>query len=174
MPHNPDGPNLAEWQLGRIYSINADSAHPEAAWEFVKYMNSEKMQRELAAGSLVTRKDLNMDYDGRSVQPLLDIPPTLSRNAWDGIPLPFLLKFRALANTVTEKVLHDNIPLKDALAELQTEGQAVWLQFKFEEKSASSEAKQGANESCTTELNLGYWPPLSSYQSYACPFQHAH
>ncbi|MWC31301.1 ABC transporter substrate-binding protein [Paenibacillus sp. MMS18-CY102] len=143
VPHNPNGPNSSAWTLGTIFSIGADSSNQEAAWELVKYFNSEKSQQYAATGSLVTRQALNVDRDGRSVEPLLNVQSTQVYNPWEALPIPYLMKFRQLANAAVLKVLDDNVPLKDALATLQNEAQAEWMKSKLDANKAASN-EQGA------------------------------
>ncbi|MWC31300.1 ABC transporter substrate-binding protein [Paenibacillus sp. MMS18-CY102] len=140
VPHNPDGPNLAQWKLTTIYSIGADSSQREAAWELVKYLNSEKIQRSAAAGTLVTRQALNVEREGRSVESLLNVQSTQVRNPWETLSKSYLMKFRQFANAAVLKVLNDNVPLKEALATLQNEAQAEWMKSKLDaNKTASNE-----------------------------------
>jgi multiple sugar transport system substrate-binding protein len=62
-PTSPEAPNQsASFYLPEIYAVNAQSEHAQAAWEFVKYVNSEEFTRLTSRSSVLNGLPVRTDY----------------------------------------------------------------------------------------------------------------
>jgi multiple sugar transport system substrate-binding protein len=127
-PKNPDTTTSISWD--ELFGINAKSANNRAAWELVKYLNGEEyaktMSRSPASNGLLARTKYNIDKEGHNIEAFYKLKPAANETSpylYD-IPNGFFQSFMALANMELNQVMDNKKSLDEALAALQTQGQA--------------------------------------------------
>ncbi|NEW08041.1 extracellular solute-binding protein [Paenibacillus sp. SYP-B3998] len=142
-PQNPDFSNNVS--VSQIFAINAQSANTRAAWEFVKYINSDEYARVMSKSSqgLMTRTAYAKEKDGHSLEPfyLLKPNPNSIYKGYDKIPSGFYQPFTTLANQEIQAVLDGKKTADEALKMIQEKGQEQLLKAK-QEADAQKAAQQ--------------------------------
>lgn len=130
VPHPADRPDLANmaWQDGDVMVIPVGARHPEAAWEFIRWMQQPTQQEEYALvmnnlpSLLALRGSPRLASGSRSRRALgfvLNEIAGASRNSHYFPALPVTQLYRsALKNAFDRALYHDLTPEK-ALAEVQ-------------------------------------------------------
>ncbi len=131
-PVDPDNRNQSGYfRLGSVFAVSADSANPRAAWEFVKYINSDDFSRlksKTVRGSLQSRAKYNPDLDGLSLEPFYKLEPKTNANSEQTkAPIGFLGTISELIETEVEAVLNDKKTAEEALKTIQERGAAELL-----------------------------------------------
>ncbi|MFC4598917.1 extracellular solute-binding protein [Cohnella hongkongensis] len=120
----------ADFRLGSVFSVSASSENPRAAWEFVKYVNSDEFSRlksKTMRGSLQSRTKYNSDLDGLSLEPFYKLEPKVSANDEQAkAPIGFLGTVSELIESEVEAVLSDKKTADEALKTIQERGAAEW------------------------------------------------
>ncbi|MFC4304848.1 extracellular solute-binding protein [Cohnella boryungensis] len=145
-PVDPNNRNQSSYfSLGSIFAVNANSANQRAAWEFVKYINSDgfaKLKSKSSNGNLISRTEHNVDKDGRSMEPFYKLEPkSNTNNEYRKAPLNFFGSLTGIIKPEVDAVLQDKKTLEEALKTIQEKGQEELLKAKKEaEKAAEKES----------------------------------
>jgi len=135
-PKNPEFSNAVS--LSGIFAVNANSSNPRAAWELVKYINSDEMARFLSKsenGALLSRTAYIKERDGRSLEPfyMLKISENSLYENYSKIPMGFHESFYELAGTEIMSAVEGKKSVDDALMTMQEKGQGAYLRAKQEQ-----------------------------------------
>jgi multiple sugar transport system substrate-binding protein len=153
-PVDPSNRNQSSYfSLGNTFAVSANSGSPRAAWEFVKYVNSDgfaKLKSKSSYGNLLSRTVHNADKDGRSMEPFYKLEPKANTNSeYTKAPTSFFGAFSALVKTEVDAVMTDKKTVEEALKTIQEEGQAELLKAKEAAKKASPSPSSSASESAS-------------------------
>ncbi|WP_186438420.1 ABC transporter substrate-binding protein [Cohnella terricola] len=137
------------FSLGNIFAVNANSASPRAAWEFVKYINSDgfaKLKSKSSYGNLMSRTKHNPDKDGRSMEPFYKLEPKANTNSeYMKAPSKFFGAFSGVVKQEVDAVLADKESVEEALKAIQQKGQEELV------KSRQEAEKDEASPSASNE-----------------------
>jgi multiple sugar transport system substrate-binding protein len=123
-------------------SINAESKNIAAAWEFVKYMNSDTManitSRAPILGGLPVRTEYIKNDDGKHLEAFYSLAPREGElyAEYATLPRAFSLSFGQIAEKHWDALLNDDITVEQALQLIETEAQAA-LDAAYEAEKAS-------------------------------------
>ncbi|HEY4392346.1 MAG TPA: extracellular solute-binding protein [Paenibacillus sp.] len=130
-PADPADPGtIRENTLGEIFAINANASNKDAAWEFIKFVNSNEFARIHYSNpsSLKTRTGAGMKYDGIDLSAFYTLKIKLNNNSnskQSKIPDAFHSEFRKIQDREIQSVLDGNKSLNKALEAMQSKGQEV-------------------------------------------------
>ncbi|MEF2968167.1 extracellular solute-binding protein [Paenibacillus sp. M1] len=129
-PVDPAAPDYTrEISLGEIVAINAETANPEAAWEFWKFVNGAEFARinSKTLYGLMSRTDYSKEYKGTALDAFYALKPKLNRSYvnQDKIPQDFAARFQEIRGREIGLVLDGTKPLEEALKAIQQDGQAL-------------------------------------------------
>lgn len=128
-PADPADPGTTrENTLGEIFAINANAKNKDAAWEFVKFVNSTEFARVRYSNprSLKTRMETNRQYHGIDLSAFYTLRMKLDPNggfALSQIPKGFFAEFQSIQDREIKFILDGQKSIDEALEEMQTEGQ---------------------------------------------------
>ncbi len=129
-PADPaDRETTREISLGDITAISANSANPEAAWEFFRFLHSDELAaiKSKTLFSLTSRRDDNMDYKGINLDAFYALKPKLNRSntGMKQLPKSFSSEFQSIRSREAERLLNKEKSLEEVLRTMQSEGQAL-------------------------------------------------
>lgn len=129
--------------LGSIYAVNNNSSYKQAAWEVVKYINSEehaKLESKMLHAQMPVRKAYVPSNDDINIEPFFALRPSIKRWSDGNLTPEFNQSFNELATKELLFVADGTKSLDDALETLQTEGQQLLdsLRVKLNEAAATS------------------------------------
>ncbi|WP_127532056.1 ABC transporter substrate-binding protein [Paenibacillus kobensis] len=139
-PANPDlGTSLS---LSEIFAINAKSTNTKAAWQLVKSINSDQVaklnSRTSNSGGLMSRVAYNKAKDGTSLDAFYSLQPREQLMDWANVPNTFFEQFNQLAEVELQSVSSDNKTIDEALAVMQSSGQATLEKARKDEEEAKA------------------------------------
>lgn len=156
VPVNPQSPDESNgMSVNEIFAIDANSANPEAAWEFISYVNSDEFARvtsKVQNGGFPTRiKYLNND-DGRNMAAFYSLKPSQNNmySLYEKLPQDFFMKFDGLTQQEFQSVKDGKTTVSEALDNLQTKGQQILL----EEKNKAEDVKKAEPKPDTAEQSI--------------------
>lgn len=127
VPSHPDKPNVGgNIYMNGVMGINTRAQNPDAAWEFIKFINSDEWAKLKSSGSyqMVSRKEHIKAPDGLdfNIEAFFkNIPsPMDTRNIYREVPGIYTVL--NIGNEVFEKVVSGDMSVKEALEEWQTRG----------------------------------------------------
>ncbi|MFB6366360.1 ABC transporter substrate-binding protein [Paenibacillus elgii] len=150
VPVDPKNPEVSDSAfLSGIFAVNANSSNPRAAWELVKYMNSEemaKLQAKSEDGTLLSRTAYVKERDGRSMEPfyMLKMGENSFFKNFGKIPMGFDKPFNELAENEVISVVEGKKSVDDALKTIQEKGQEIYIKAKQEQDAKN--AKEGKDQ----------------------------
>jgi len=138
---------------GFIFAVNANSANPRAAWEFVKYINSDafaKLKSKSGNGNLLSRTKYNSDKDGRSMEPFYKLEPKANTNSENTkVPTKFFGALSAIVKQEVDAVLADKKSLEEALQTIQQKGEEELVKAR-QEAEKEKEKEQASSPSASS------------------------
>lgn len=135
-PRYPE--NSTSFYLQDIFAISAKSSNQKAAWEFIKYINSEEVAKlkSKSSNSLLSRTGLMKEMNGHSLESFYKLKFTQSVPDSLIIPTSFLRAYRLLQNQQFKEVMDNKKSIEEAMDTIQTEGQdlldAIMIKVKQE------------------------------------------
>ncbi|WP_284645805.1 ABC transporter substrate-binding protein [Paenibacillus silviterrae] len=143
-PLHPDVSNTVN--VSNLYAIQASSPNIRAAWEVVKYINSDEMARIQSKSStgLVTRTKHAKEQNGRSLEPFYLLKPSeqLYKDT-EKIPQGFYSTFMGTANTEIQSAIDGKKSIEDALQAMQQKGEEA-LTAALQQQKDMEEKEKGA------------------------------
>ncbi|SCW54125.1 multiple sugar transport system substrate-binding protein [Paenibacillus tianmuensis] len=150
-PKNPEVSNSV--YLSGMFAVNANSSNPRAAWELVKYINSEDMAKLLTKsedGSLLSRTAYAKEREGRSMEPFYMLKMSehsLNKNFNKVSYEFFYTPFNELALNEIQSVMEGKKSADDALKTMQEKGQEFYIKAKQEQDAKNAKnAKEGKDQ----------------------------
>lgn len=124
-PANPD--KTYSSYISDVFGIHSSSSNPDAAWEFVKYVNSEefaKIQSRTLNNGMPTRMGIVSDVDGLSMETFYKLQPASVPSVNDSkIPMDFYGKFQPILSKELKQIEDKKKSIDEALNSIQQEGQ---------------------------------------------------
>ncbi|MEW9700994.1 ABC transporter substrate-binding protein [Paenibacillus sp. SI8] len=131
-PQNPDFSNNVS--VSNLFGINAQSSNTRAAWELIKYINSDEFARVMSKSSqnLQTRTTYSKEKDGHNLEPFYMLKPNPNSiyKGYEKMPMSFYQQFNNLANQEVQAVLDNKKSADEALKTMEEKGQEALLQAK--------------------------------------------
>jgi multiple sugar transport system substrate-binding protein len=147
VPVNPQNPEYSNTvSVSQIFAVNAQSTNTRAAWNFVKYINSDEYAKIMSKTSqaMLTRTTYSKEKDGHSLEPfyLLKPNPDTPYKSFEKIPVEFYQPFSTLAEQEIKAVMDGKKSTDEALKTIQEKGQEALLSAKQQQDSkATAEPK---------------------------------
>lgn len=110
-----------------ILTVSADSDQKQAAWELVKFMNSEelaKVKSKTAGLSLQTRTDYNYNPEGKRIEAFYNQKPNLDRSTIDYTKVPKGFSLRNIINQEVASLIAGVKSVDEVMASIEQRGQA--------------------------------------------------
>ncbi|CAG7621567.1 ABC transporter substrate-binding protein [Paenibacillus allorhizosphaerae] len=135
LPVHQEAPDLGGYiSMDGIMGINAKSQNADAAWKFIKFINSEDWARLKASSSyqIVSRQKYIKQKDGVSMNikaftTLLPVPQMDYKLYRD---MPGLRQVNSIGQRMLQEVVQGKMPVRDGLKQWQTEGNTMLQQLK--------------------------------------------
>ncbi|MCP3772285.1 extracellular solute-binding protein [Paenibacillus sp. MZ04-78.2] len=147
-PKNPEVSNSVS--LSSLFAVNANSSNPRAAWELVKYINSEDMAKLLTKsedGSLLSRTAYSKEREGRSMEPfyMLKMSENSLYKNYNKVSYELFYKpFNEVAENEIQSVMEGKKSADDALKTMQEKGKEFYIKAKQEQDAKN--AKEGKDQ----------------------------
>lgn len=118
------------FSVGGIYSLNAESEGKQAAWELIKFINSEelaKVKSKTAKFSMPTRTDYIMNPDGKRMEAFYILKPDVNSKSTDYRLLPqgTSSNLKGIINSELKAVTAGAKTLDEAMASMEERGQRL-------------------------------------------------
>ncbi|WP_256760690.1 ABC transporter substrate-binding protein [Cohnella sp. WQ 127256] len=121
------------YSLGAKFAISMKSSQPRAAWEFIKYLNSDKhaqLKSKTNRDPLFSRTEFIRAQDGRNIDAFYKLEPkgkpnTDSNEYW---------MMMDVVGKELDAVIEDKKTLDEAIQDMQKKGQEELLKMKAEKK----------------------------------------
>jgi multiple sugar transport system substrate-binding protein len=145
-PKNPD--KTTTFGVSELFAVNAQSTQQRAAWEFVKYLNSDEFARIQSRSSqqLLSRTKYAKEKDGHSLEAFYKLKAdTDFYKGYEKVPQNFFQVFNQLVDEEMKPVLEGKKSLDEVLPIIQTKGQEALDKAKAEAdatKETSTDAIQ--------------------------------
>ncbi|WP_079912816.1 ABC transporter substrate-binding protein [Paenibacillus sp. 32352] len=127
-PKNPDASSTID--VSEIFAINTKSSNPRAAWELVKYINSDEMAKQLAKTEqfgFLSRTAYVKERDGRDLEPFYMLKMSnRGLQAGEQVPSEFYATFNEMAGNEVQLVVDGKKSVDEALNTMQTKGQEIY------------------------------------------------
>jgi multiple sugar transport system substrate-binding protein len=142
------------YSVGNVFAVNAQSPNLRAAWEFVKYIDSEDFARvkskSLVSGNLLSRTSYNPDVDGVSMEPFYKLEPAADPvDPLENAPSGYIGTFFTMIKDDLQAAIDGKKTLDEAIADMQSRGQEALMQAKEQEEE--QKAKEAASPSPSAE-----------------------
>jgi multiple sugar transport system substrate-binding protein len=132
-PTSPEAPNQsASFYLPEVYAVNAQSEHAQAAWEFVKYVNSEEFARLTSRSSVLNGLPVRTDYirneEGIQMEAFYTHSPAQNignhyLEELQQLPQSFVMSFYESLLKHWDAMLKGETTIEDALLMIESESQ---------------------------------------------------
>jgi multiple sugar transport system substrate-binding protein len=142
-PQNPGFSNSVS--VSQIFAINGQSTNLRAAWEFIKFINSDELARIQSKSSrdMQSRTTYLKEKDGRSLEPfyMLKPNPETPYNHYENIPQAFFQPYSQLVEQELKAVMEGSQSVDDALKHIQDRGQEALIKAKQAQEQQDAAAK---------------------------------
>jgi len=132
-PTSPDAPNQStSLYLPEIYAIHAQSEHAQAAWEFVKYVNSEEFAKLNARSSVLNGLSVRTEYirneEGIQMEAFYTNSPAEAKGnnyveELLQLPQPFVMSFYESLMKHWDAMVTEESTVEEALLMIESESQ---------------------------------------------------
>ncbi|WP_010494875.1 ABC transporter substrate-binding protein [Paenibacillus elgii] len=141
VPVDPRSPEASDSvSISKFFAVHVDSPNQRAAWELVKYINSEEVAKAVSSsspGELSSRTAFIKERDGRSLEPFTMLK--LVRNGYpkgaEPVPASFYSAFDQMAQAEVQAVVESKKSVDEALKTMQQKGQDIYNKAKQEQKN---------------------------------------
>jgi multiple sugar transport system substrate-binding protein len=138
--------------LSSLSAINAKAPNPEDAWEFVKFMNGKEWGKLKSRSSYEkpALKEFIKVKDGMSynIDAFTTTKPIPNQNTYEDQQMynerPNLYMIQDLARTEFNKVIQNEMTVKEALAEFESKGNDLLQKIKLNPKGQIAGVNDGA------------------------------
>lgn len=139
IPQHEEAPGVgSNIHLNSLVAINAKAQNPDDAWEYVKFINGKEWTKlksrsmwELPARKEFMKPPAGMDYNIDAFTMLKPVPPVVNLEQERMYrERPNLWQVETIGRMKFQEVLEDKKSVKQALAEWETEGDALLQQIK--------------------------------------------
>lgn len=146
-PVDPSDPtNSHSAYLNELFAIRAGSPNAEAAWDFIKFVNSEeyaKVKAKTLNNGFPAREGISKEYNGVSLEPFYKLKPKVSldsSNDFSSLPKGFYEKYDTILQREVKLIEENKKTVDEALNTAQSEAQAA-LDQAFKDEAANKAQK---------------------------------
>ncbi|WP_274365766.1 ABC transporter substrate-binding protein [Paenibacillus thermotolerans] len=129
IPVDPTNPTEGDsFFISSVFAINASSPNLRAAWEFVKYVNSDKLAKITSRSPLYglpARTEYIRNDEGKHVEAFYSLKPRSSGSAFHNTPSSFIRPFFDIVKNEAYKAAEGRVTVDEMLNAIQSEGQAA-------------------------------------------------
>jgi multiple sugar transport system substrate-binding protein len=146
-PKNPDMTN--SFGVSELFSINAQSTQQRAAWEFIKYLNSDEYARIISRSTqqLLSRISYVKEKEGHSLEAFYKLKAdTDLYKGYEKIPMNFYQAINQIVDEEMKPVIEGKKSLDEVLPIIQTKGQEAMDKAKAEADAKKETASATTNE----------------------------
>ncbi|WP_147433542.1 ABC transporter substrate-binding protein [Paenibacillus ginsengarvi] len=142
-PGNPDSQSTIT--VTQIFAVNGQSPSVRAAWEFVKYINSDEFARVTSKaptmGNFPSRTTYMKDAEGHNLEAFYKGKGNSAAlgKSLAGVPESFVGQLYGIAEQQFKDAMDGKITLDEALQAIQDKGQAALTKAKQEEEQKKKE-----------------------------------
>lgn len=116
------------YYFGDIFTVNADSANKQAAWELVKFVNSDQLAKQKSrttSFAAPTRTQYLYNPDGKRVEAFYNQKFKLEhfKKDWTAVPDGFNSQMKGIINSEAKAVMVGAKTLDEAMGSMQERGQ---------------------------------------------------
>lgn len=153
-PATPD--KTRNLYFSEVFSIRANSANTDAAWEFIKFINGTeyaKVKSRTMNNGLLSRMGFSNEFDGHNLDVFYKLKPTFDNNSrnMDKIPMDFYAQYQPILDREIALVKDKSKSIDEALKAIEEEGQVILDQAV--KNQADKKASGNSDDSETTGQN---------------------
>ena len=136
--------------FSEIFGIRANSPNADAAWEFIKFVNGEKLAKVKSRtmnGGLLSRMDVNNEYNGVSLDVFYKLKPNLDNSIGldnNKIPNKFHMEYYGILSREIQLAHDKKKSIEEALQTVENEAQAALDKALKDEASGKDSEDNGA------------------------------
>lgn len=138
IPVEPTNPTEGDsFFISSVFAINASSPNLRAAWEFVKFVNSDKLAKITSRSpvyGLPARIEYIQNDEGKHVEAFYSLKPRSSGSDFSNVPPSFAGPFFEIVKNEVYKAAEGTVTVNEMLNAIQSEGQALLDQAWQEQK----------------------------------------
>ncbi|GIO35142.1 ABC transporter substrate-binding protein [Paenibacillus antibioticophila] len=114
-----------------IFGIRANSPNADAAWEFIKFVNSEKFAKVKSRtmnGGLLSRMNVSKEYNGLNLDVFYKLKPSLNSDSsedYTKIPEAFHMEYYGILTREIQLAQDKKKSIEEALQTIEDESQAL-------------------------------------------------
>jgi multiple sugar transport system substrate-binding protein len=157
VPVDPKNPDVtSSFGVNELFAINAKSTQQRAAWEFIKYLNSDEFARIMSRSTqqLLSRTSYIKEKDGHNLEAFYKLKAdTDLYKGYEKIPGNFYQAINQIIDEEMKAVVEGKKSLDEVLPVIQTRGQEAMDKAKTEvdaKKETGSAATQEIEAATTT------------------------
>jgi len=133
LPQHEEAPGIgSSTYLNSLTAINAKAQNPDDAWDYVKFINGKDWAKlksrsmyELSARKEFLKPPAGLSFNLDAFTTLKPVPPSTTDTDKIYRNNPNLWQVESIGRTKFQEVIDDKKSVKDALAEWETEGNAI-------------------------------------------------
>lgn len=128
VPVDPTNPSVTNaFHLDRIFAINGQSQHVDAAWKLIEFINSDEVAKfkSKSTSDLSTRDGVTKEMFGHDIEAFYKLKPTGNFYTANPLPNDFYNEFMSFGNDELTKVIGGESTLDEALDRINQEGQTL-------------------------------------------------
>ncbi|QGQ94070.1 extracellular solute-binding protein [Paenibacillus psychroresistens] len=152
VPVDPKNPDITTgFGIYELYAINAQSTVQRAAWEFIKYLNSDEFAKIISRSTqqLLSRTSYIKDKDGHNFEAFYKLKAdTDLYKGYEKIPQNFYQVFNQIVDEEMKLVVESKKSLDEVLPTIQTRGQEA-----MDKAIAESKVKKVTEGTSTQEID---------------------
>lgn len=150
VPVDPKNPDVTtSFGLSELFAINAQSTEQRAAWEFVKYLNSDDYAKIMSRSTqqLLSRTGYIKDKDGHNMEAFYKLKAdTDLYKGYEKIPQNFHQAINQIVDEELKPVVEGKKSLDEVLPIIQTKGQEA-----LDKAKAEADAKKETGDTSSPE-----------------------
>ncbi|WP_068783724.1 ABC transporter substrate-binding protein [Paenibacillus phocaensis] len=137
-----------------IFGIRANSPNAEAAWEFIKFINSEqfaKVKSRTLNNGLPSRMGISKEYNGVNLESFYKLKPKMNNDnrSYEKVPNDFYMQYQPVMDREMKLVQEKKKSIDEALQTIQDEAQAILDKAVADEAAKKGSSDQKDSESST-------------------------
>ncbi|MDQ0113482.1 ABC transporter substrate-binding protein [Paenibacillus harenae] len=132
VPVDPLNPEYSDYySLSEIYGINTKASNREAAWEFIKFIVTDKQYYEfnmenLSQFGIPANQSFMPKFTDKDLSPLYSLKPQqVSNNPYEKVNREIINAFKTAAQSVLDDYLDGGLTIEETFVTIEQEGQAA-------------------------------------------------
>jgi len=158
-PVDPENRNRTNgFSLSFFFVMNKNAANPDAAWEIIKYMNSEKYGKLAAVerNAPMTRMNDSKEWKGRDLSAFYELSPTYPARTSGTPSFQLYYKLLPLVQEELDAAINDGKSVEAAVKRIAEEGQVLMdLVLSEQEQKRQQVMEELESKKAQSENNAG-------------------